>query len=202
MKGNFFTIRAIAETGMLIALAVIIQIVGKYTFSTFAKFVFAEGWTPYLASIPLLYLMFRRGAVIVVIASIITEGISFLIANGNFIIVGSPTAFIIDYVLGRVISILIGGIVMKLLYNKLHKKNNLFIVIVVSVWFTIATLAGIWSGIVFYGEYAEWSNAWIYSMTYNISSYSIAFIILMIAIIATNKTHKELLYPIKEKHVY
>ncbi len=79
--------------------------------------------------------------------------------DGAFIL--NPLQFLLDYILSN----------MCLGFSSIfgHKKRlNIFLGCLLSVF--LCTMFNVFSGVLFYGEFAEGMNVWVYSLIYNFSS--------------------------------
>ncbi|CAM9135040.1 energy-coupled thiamine transporter ThiT [Mycoplasma marinum] len=192
-----FNTHSIAESGLILAIVIIIDISMAYAF----RALFPEGWAFQLSFIFIAILAFRRGITHAIIVNFARAWIvaavsgSFFPPTATYGAYGILISLSLDYIVGSIFSILIA----QLLVMKIKNIKWKFI-LWITIALTISFIASFISGGLVWGAYA-WPGwgAWIYSLAYNFSSNFAALVATLIFAAVIIRVKPNMLEKVKEK---
>ncbi|MBY6036139.1 energy-coupled thiamine transporter ThiT [Fictibacillus nanhaiensis] len=179
MKNN--NVSLITEMAIMAALSLIL---GLIKFSG----IWAQGGSVSLEMVPIFLMAFRRGLKAGVFTGLIV-GLLQLLVNPYIV---HPAQLFLDYPLAFALAGVAGAFAPSITQNK--AKRTVFMITGIFVGCLLRLLSHVASGVIFFSDFAEEMNVWLYSFMYNGSYMIVIFVITSAVVILLTNTSPKLLH--------
>jgi thiamine transporter len=179
MKNN--NVSLLTEIAIMAALSLILGLI---------KFngVWPQGGSVSLEMVPIFLMAFRRGLKAGVFTGLVV-GLLQLLVNPYIV---HPAQLILDYPLAFALAGVAGAFAPSIYQNK--AKRSVLMVTGILIGCILRLASHVFSGVIFFSEFAEEMNVWLYSIMYNGSFMVVIFAITSLVVILLTNTSPRLLH--------
>jgi thiamine transporter len=179
MRNN--NVSLLTEIAIMAALSLILGLI---------KFngVWPQGGSVSLEMVPIFLMAFRRGLIAGVFTGL-AVGLLQLLVNPYIV---HPAQLILDYPLAFALAGVAGAFAPSIAQNK--AKRTALMVTGIFVGCVLRLASHVLSGVIFFSEFAEEMNVWLYSILYNGSFLVVIFVITSLVVVLLTNTSPRLLH--------
>jgi len=185
MKTN--NVSLLTEIAIMAALSLIL---GMIKFSG----VWPQGGSVSLEMVPIFLMAFRRGLKAGIFTGL-AVGLLQLLVNPYIV---HPAQLILDYPLAFALAGVAGAFAPSISQNK--AKRTILMIIGIFVGCFLRLASHVLSGVIFFSDFAEEMNVWLYSFMYNASFMVVIFVITSLVVILLTNTSPKLLHAARKDY--